>query len=111
MLSWTIDIYTRVNDVLVEGVLYLISIEDGGGHIWVEITSPYSDITIESNIRNGGSVGFRGEWVDLNDHDSNIIIKQILGFIYNQCKNFDDHKDEISKMYYELYYILLNMNL
>ena len=98
MLSWTIDIYTKVNDVLVEGVLYLISYKDKG-HIWVEITSPYNDITIESNIRNGGSVGFQGEWVDLNSDISGIKISTMLAYIYKQCKQFDEHKDEIGQMY------------
>ncbi len=100
MLSWTINIYTKVNDVLVEGVLYLISYKDKG-HIWVVITNPYDDIYIESNIRNGGSIGFRGEWVNLNDENSGININAILAFIYNQCKQFDDHKDEIKDIYYD----------
>lgn len=100
MLSWTIDIYTKVNDVLVEGVLYLISYKDKG-HVWVEITNPYNDICIESNIRNGGSVGFRGEWVNLNDENSGININTILVYIYNQCKLFDENKDEIQKIYFE----------
>lgn len=99
MLSWTIDIYTRVDDVLVEGVLYLISIKDRG-RIWIEITQPYSGISIESNIRNGGTVGFRGEWVDLNDPESGITINALLADIYRQCRRFDDHRDEIREMYY-----------
>lgn len=98
MLSWTIDIYTRVGDIFVEGILYLISIQEKG-HIWVEITSPYNNITIESNIRNGGSVGFQGEWVDLNSDSSGIKISTILAYIYKQCKQFDEHKDEIGQMW------------
>ncbi len=100
MLSWTIDIYTKENGVIVEGVLYLISYKNSG-HVWIVITNPYNDICIESNIKNGGSIGFRGEWVNLNDDKSGIKISTILSFIYNQCKQFDDHKNEIKDMYYE----------
>ena len=99
MLNWIIDIYTRVDDVLVEGILHLVSIGDKG-HIWVVIKKPYSDISIESHIRNGGSIGFGGEWVDLNNPDSGITISSILAFIYNQCKQFEHHRDEIREMYY-----------
>lgn len=98
MLYWTIDIYSRVDDVLVEGVLYLISFEDGG-RVWVEMKKPYSDLSIGSRIRNGGTVCIRGEWVDLNDPQSEITINELLAYMYRQCRQFDDHRDEIREMY------------
>ncbi len=99
MISWSISVYTRVLDTIVEGILQLIYKGDRG-HMWVEISSPYSNIAFESNIRNG-RVFFRDAWIDLNDDSTGITVGSILEFIYDQCKRVEDNKDSIRILYFD----------